>query len=148
MIKPLSLVRRRIVSAIGIASLMLAATQLVGGNEAKKVSAASIYTIMPAADTYVRQSTPTSGYGTSSQINAVGGSDQRIAYLRFNVSNVIFPIASAKLRLVVTNDSTSGGVFSIVPSNTWAENINWNTRPPLAPAPFKVVGSRRSRRRH
>ena len=74
-------------------------------------AASSSLAFTPDADTYVRQSTPGSTYPTSSQISTVGGSDTRIGLLRFTVAGIPtgLGIQSAKLRLVVTNDSTSGG---------------------------------------
>src|SRR3954451_333407 len=77
-------------------------------------AAGSSLAFTPEADTYVRQSTPTSNYATSSQISTVGGSDARIAFLRFSVAGIPsgVGIQSAKLRLVVTNDSTSGGIVT------------------------------------
>src|SRR6266508_399503 len=48
-------------------------------------AANSTITLAPDADTYVRQSTADSAYATSSQFSTVGGSDTRIAFLRFTV---------------------------------------------------------------
>jgi hypothetical protein len=96
-------------------------------------AASSTLVLSPDADTYVRQSTPTSGYPTSSQIAVVGGSDVRQAFLRFTVSGLPAGagIQSAKLRLIVTNDSTSGGIVSAISNTSWPENIIWNTRPAI-----------------
>jgi unsaturated chondroitin disaccharide hydrolase len=94
----------------------------------------STYTFAPVADAYVSQASPTSSYAASSQLQAVGGSSSaKQAFLRFNVSGLPsgVSIASAKLRLVVANDSTSGGVFSPVTDTSWPETITWNTRPAI-----------------
>jgi unsaturated chondroitin disaccharide hydrolase len=94
----------------------------------------STYIFAPVADTYVSQASPTSSYATSSQLQAVGdSSNAKQAFLRFNVIGLPngASIASAKLRLVVANASTSGGVFSPVTDTSWPETITWNTRPAI-----------------
>jgi hypothetical protein len=94
-------------------------------------AASSTIVVGPAVDTYVRQSTPTDSFAVSSQIAAVGGGDARIALLRFNISGIPAgtTVQSAKLRLVVTNDSTSGGIVAGVSNNTWPENVTWSAKP-------------------
>jgi len=92
------------------------------------------YTFGPAADAYVSQASPTSSYATNSRVVAVGGSSStKQAFLRFNVSGLPAgaSIASAKLRLVVVNDSTRGGIFSRMTNTSWPESITWNTRPAI-----------------
>ena len=89
-------------------------------------AASNSIAFMPDADTYVRQSTPSSTYATSSQLSTVGGSDTRIAFLRFTVANIPsgVGIQSAKLRLVVINDSTSGGIITAMTNASWPENVD------------------------
>ncbi len=92
------------------------------------------YTFGPAADTYVSQASPTSNYATSSSFSAVGGtSSAKQAFLRFTVSGLPAGavVQNAKLRLYVTNDSTSGGSFNSVSNTSWAENITWNNKPAI-----------------
>jgi len=50
-------------------------------------------------------------------------------------------VSSAKLRLVVTNDSTSGGIFQRITNNSWAETITWNTKPAVDGAQLASVGA-------
>ncbi len=86
------------------------------------------------ADTFVRQDTPTTPNGTSSSFSIVGGtSSARKAFIRFTVTGLPAgaTISTAKLHLYVTNDSTSGGVFNRITSNSWAESITWNTQPAI-----------------
>ena len=106
-------------------------------------AASSTLLFGPVADTFVRQSTATGSYATNSQINAVGGSDARQAFLRFNVSGIPAgtAIQSAKLRLVVTNDSTSGGVVAKISNNSWPEATTWNTRPAIDGAQLATLGA-------
>src|SRR4051794_10016522 len=96
-------------------------------------AASSAITLAPDADTYVRQSTAGSAYATSKEFSSVGGSDTRIAFLRFTVAGIPngVGIQSAKLRLVVTNDSTSGGIITAMTNSSWAENVTWNARPAI-----------------
>jgi unsaturated chondroitin disaccharide hydrolase len=104
----------------------------------------STYIFAPVADAYVSQASPTSSYATSSQLQAVGGSSSaKQAFLRFTVSGVPdgASIASAKLRLVVVNDSTSGGVFSPVVDTSWPESITWNTRPAIGGPALATLGA-------
>jgi unsaturated chondroitin disaccharide hydrolase len=94
----------------------------------------STYVFIPVADAYVSQASPTLSYPTSSQLQAVGGSSSaKQAFLRFNVSGLPdgASVRSAKLRLVVANDSTSGGSIHRVTNITWPEAITWNTRPTI-----------------
>ena len=106
-------------------------------------AASSTITLAPEADTYVRQSTAGSAYATSKELSAVGGSDTRIAFLRFSVAGIPgdVGIQSAKLRLVVTNDSTSGGVVTAITNTGWPENITWNTRPASDGSQLATIGA-------
>lgn len=92
------------------------------------------YTFGPAADTYVSQASPTSNYATSTSFSAVGGtSSAKQAFLRFTVSGLPAGavVQNAKLRLYVTNDSTSGGSFNTITNTSWAETITWNSKPAI-----------------
>ncbi len=92
------------------------------------------YTFGPVADTYVSQASPTSNYATSSSFSAVGGAgSEKQAFLRFTVSGLPAGavVQTAKLRLYVTNDSTSGGSFNKITNTTWAETMTWNSKPTI-----------------
>jgi len=86
-----------------------------------------------AVDASVAQSSPTTAQPGSSQLLAVGGSSQRQSFIRFTVGGLSADavIQSAKLRLVVTNDSTGNTIVSGVSSNSWPESITWNTKPAI-----------------
>jgi hypothetical protein len=90
-------------------------------------------TFGPVVDTYVSQASPSGSFATAKELQSVGGSSAKVAYIRFEVAGLPegAAIQSAKLRLTVTNDSTAGGAISAVTSNAWAESINWNTRPAI-----------------
>jgi myo-inositol-hexaphosphate 3-phosphohydrolase len=91
----------------------------------------STFNFSPVADTYVSQANPSSSYGTSGSFAAVGGSSAKQSFLRFDVSGLPAnaTVSAARLRLFVTNDSTSGGIFNHITNNSWAENITWDSRP-------------------
>jgi hypothetical protein len=105
-------------------------------------SAASAPAIFsPDVDVAVAQSTPTNAAPTSSQLLAVGGTSQRQSFIRFTVGGLSADAAiqSAKLRLVVTNDSTGNTIVSGVSSNSWPESITWNTKPAIDGAPVAKI---------
>jgi hypothetical protein len=92
------------------------------------------FTFGPVADTYVSQASPTSSYATSSTFSAVDGSSSaKQIFLRFDVSGLPAgaTVGSAKLRLYVTNDSTSGGIVQSVSNTSWAEALTWNSKPAI-----------------
>src|SRR6266511_1837257 len=98
----------------------------------RRSSAASNTIVLnPDADASVTQSSPTKASPTSSQPLAIGGSSARQSFLRFTVGGIPAgtDVQSARLRMVVINDSTSGGIISAISNTTWAEDITWNTRP-------------------
>jgi hypothetical protein len=120
----------------GIADLAGNALAAVNWNftTASSAPGGTTLTFTPVADTFVNQSSPSTASGSSTSFSIVGGaSSARIAYIRFNVTGLPAGavVQSANLRLFVTNDSTGGGVFNSITNNTWAETINWNTRPAI-----------------
>jgi chitodextrinase len=86
-------------------------------------------TFTPTADAYIWQAKPNNNYGTSSALN-VDGSPAKRALLRFHVSGVgPNGVASAKLRLYVSNPSAVGGDIRAV-TGSWTESgVTWNTSP-------------------
>jgi hypothetical protein len=62
-----------------------------------------------------------------------GSSSAKQIYIRFTVSGLPAgaAISSAKLRLYVTNDSTSGGIVHSVSNNTWLEALTWSSKPAI-----------------
>jgi len=92
------------------------------------------FTFGPAADTYVSQASPTSSYATSNTFSAVDGSSSaKQIFMRFDVAGLPAgaTISSAKLRLYVTNDSTSGGIVQSVLDNSWPEALTWSSKPAI-----------------
>ena len=102
------------------------------------------FTFGPVADTYVGQASPTSNYATNNQLQVVGGSSSaKQLFIRFNVSGLPAgaAVSAAKLRLYITNDSTSGGVFNAITNTSWAENITWNTKPGIDGPQVATLGA-------
>jgi hypothetical protein len=101
------------------------------------------FTFSPVADTYVSQASATTGYGGASSFSIVGGSTTaKQAFVRFIVSGLPdgAVVQTAKLRLYVTNDSTSGGVLNQITNNTWLENTTWNNKPQIDGAQLAALG--------
>lgn len=116
------------VGAIATVVVLLLALAAREGN----ASAASSLTLTPVADTYVNQSTPSTAYGSATQL-VVDGSPTNRSFLRFDLTGVTGVISSATLRLHVADTasaaSASGGSVSTV-SAAWSEaGTTWNSRP-------------------
>jgi acid phosphatase type 7 len=98
------------------------------------------FTVTAAADSYVNQSSPTTNYGTSTQLR-VDGSPFLRSYLRFNVQNVTGRITRVTLRIFASSAAGSGCVANIVSNNTWTEtSLTYNNAPPLG-SPLGSSGS-------
>ncbi len=107
-------------------------------------SGGTTLTFAPVADTYVSQASPTTSYGTGSSFSIVdGATTAKQAFLRFTVSGLPTgaAIQSVKLRLYVTNDSTSGGIVKQVSDTSWPEVLTWNTRPAIDGPTVATLGA-------
>jgi hypothetical protein len=94
-------------------------------------SAATSVTFTPVADAYVDSSSPTSNFGTSTQIR-VDGSPTVRSYLRFSVSGLTTPVASAVLRVYANSSQSTGYTAYQESNNTWGETtINYGNAPAL-----------------
>lgn len=88
------------------------------------------------ADTRVSQSSPTTNYGSQSNllIGGASGSAQN-GYLRFTVSGITGPVQQVKLRVFCTTNGTVDGPAAYLAENDWIEKgtggVTWNTRPAL-----------------
>jgi hypothetical protein len=88
----------------------------------KTVSAQSASKIFrPSADAYVLQSSPTTNYGTKTNLR-VDSSPITRSYLRFTISGLNgAPVQSAKLR-IFANSSASGVIANALANNSWTES--------------------------
>jgi hypothetical protein len=94
-------------------------------------------TFLPAADSYVRESSPTSNYGNALILRADGSPIDR-SYLRFNVQGLNSPVTRATLRVFATSSANQGYQARSVSDNTWGElTVNYNN----SPAVGNVIGS-------
>jgi hypothetical protein len=107
-------------------------------------SPTSSSTFTPVADTYVEDDTPTTNYGTATQIT-VDASPGRQTLLRFDLSSVTGTVSSARLRLHVANVSNAGspqgGSVARVDDTAWTETgTTWNNRPTTWNADAATLG--------
>ena len=79
------------------------------------------------ADTYVSEDAPSSNYGTRGKLKTDQNPDERI-YVKFRVDGIVGTVTQARLRLYVTNGSSSGpAVHSASPD--WLENtLTWDSQ--------------------
>ena len=85
----------------------------------------------------------TSSNAAKSELQAVGGSTVKQIFIRFDVSGLPAgaTVGSAKLRLYVTNDSTSGGLVQGVSNNSWPEALIWTAKPPIDGPVYATLGA-------
>ena len=101
--------------------------------------------LVPVADSFVEQGSPSSNYGSAKKLEVDGASGSGgtlvEALVRFDVSGVSGAVSSARLRVYVTNRSSSGPeVFRS--ATTWVESgVTWNNRPARFGAAVADVGS-------
>jgi hypothetical protein len=96
------------------------------------------------ADARVREDTPTANYGTGTTLAVDAGAGVRVeSYLRFAVTGAAGrPVASARLRLYVTDASVDGPAVYPVADTGWTEGgITWATRPARGTVPLADVGA-------
>lgn len=98
----------------------------------------TILTFAPGADATVKQSFPTTNYGSSKTLDA-DASPVEAALLKFDVAGVAGrSVVSAKLRLYVKNASNRGGEIRRVSDTSWSEaTLTW-TNAPTGDAPTLV----------
>ena len=99
-------------------------------------------TITVAEDATIKQASATTNFGAATIIEA--DNDPVMNYLmKFNVNGLNGQtVASAKLRLYVTNASNQGGIFKHVTDNNWSEqNVTWNTAPAASTTTIATAGT-------
>lgn len=88
------------------------------------------------ADARVVQASPTTNYGTSTNIQADGDTGAaQTSFIRFNVSGISGTIQNVKLRVYCTTNGTANGPASYLADSNWVESgtggITWDTQPAL-----------------
>jgi len=97
-------------------------------------------TFAPAADSYVGASTPTSNFGTQTQVR-IDGSPMMRTFLRFSVTGVTGPVSSAVLRIYANSAQTTGYDLYPVANSTWGETtITDANAPPFGAAKLGSSG--------
>jgi parallel beta-helix repeat protein len=94
------------------------------------VASSSSLAFIANADSYVRETSVNSNYGTSVQLWMDGDTGASYeTYLKFSVSGIAGTIQSATLRVYSTS-STVDGPTVYATTNDWTETgVTWNTRP-------------------
>src|SRR6266536_2029910 len=117
---PRSIVRA---SRAAMAIAVVATTATAAVVLAPPMALAATLTFTPAADGYVQNTTPSTNFGTASQI-IVDNSPVRRTFLRFTVSGLTEPVTNAKLRIHVDDisngGSPNGGTLRSITNSTWS----------------------------
>jgi hypothetical protein len=98
-------------------------------------------TFTPPHDTWVRSSSPSSNFGSRSELSVRASPQTTRSYLKFVVSGVSGAVQNAKLRLRVVDGGTDGGFVYLASNNfagsstPWTESgLTWNNAPGLGGA--------------
>ncbi len=99
-------------------------------------------TFTPTDDAFVRESSPTSNYGSSATLQ-IDGDPVNHSLITFNVIGVgSNQIANATLRLYNSNSATKGGDFYQIINPSWDEDtVTWNNAPSEDPTLLTSLGS-------
>ncbi len=123
-------------SAIGQYTASLTVTNANGSNTATQSITAMVapVTVTAVADTYARSDSTNSNYGTATTIQGYSTGGRNAAtyqpFFRFSVGALSGTPVSAKVRLYVTDSSTTTGALFQTANATWTENgLTWNNRP-------------------
>jgi hypothetical protein len=101
-------------------------------------------TFIPTADSYVSSLSGNTNYGTATSIKVregtVASPTTWRSYLTFNVTGITGPVATAKLRLFVSDASDDGGsVYSV--STAWTETgLTYNNAPVISGSAIGASG--------
>ncbi|MGH2950274.1 MAG: DUF7594 domain-containing protein, partial [Solirubrobacteraceae bacterium] len=123
--------------ALVAAASLLTAFALPAGAEA----AGELMLFRADADARVQQARPSTNYGSGS-LRVDGGGDPPIeSYLRFRVSGLSGPVASARLRLWSTSGTVDGLTAHAV-TGPWEEStVTWSSRPARETAVLADLGT-------
>jgi hypothetical protein len=92
------------------------------------------FTYTPLVDAYVNSASPTTNYGSATNLRADGSPDVH-SYLRFDVQGLNGTVTKATLRVYANSASSRGCTANRVADNTWSETtINYNNAPPVGSA--------------
>ncbi len=91
-------------------------------------------TYISLVDAYVNSASPTTNYGSATNLRADGSPDVH-SYLRFDVQGLNGTVTKATLRVYANSAASQGCTANRVADNTWSESsINYNNAPPVGSA--------------
>jgi len=95
-----------------------------------------------SADTYTSQAKPDTSYRFNRQLQVVANPQGKQSFISFTVANLPADaeIVSATLRLLVVNDSTSGGQVYDMTGTNWPDTVTWNSRPTITGSLVASIG--------
>lgn len=112
------------------------------GFHSNVVTAVSDLVLYPTKDAYVREDSPGSNYGNSAALE-VDGSPVKISYLEYDLGLIQEGVLSAKIRLRITNSSSSIQIVRSVSSTSWSESgITYDNRPTLGSQVTTINGGK------
>jgi len=111
-------------------------------------SGSTTASFQPVQDAYVKSSSPTSNFGSSTSLRVRTSTTETIySYLKFDVAGLTGAVQSAKLKLYVDDDSDDGGSIFSVSNNyldgsaAWIESgIVWDNSPLLSGSALSALG--------
>ncbi len=99
------------------------------------VSAALVHadtSFNPVADSYIRNSTLTTNYGTQSTIVCNNANGIRVMYLKFDLSSITAPITRLQFNITATTGNAGNifNVYGLTSGESWTETgITWSNAP-------------------
>jgi PKD repeat protein len=134
-------------STPGTYPVRLTASNSAGADEETRIGYVTVgqplayTTVTPTADAFVNSSNATRNYGLEAQLRVRDSSTDYVSYLSFDVTGVSGPVRSAKLRLMVTDASPSGGSVRTVAGSFTETGITWSNAPAPSATPIAAVGA-------
>jgi PKD repeat protein len=136
-------------SAPGSYDVTLIATNAYGSSTKTKadyvtvtVTGSTPQTFTPVADARVSKTQPTTNFGDHTTLRLKQSSTTSYeSYAKFTVSGLTGGVASAKLRMYVTDPSVAGGSIYLVGSDWTESGITWNARPPISGTAIATAGA-------
>jgi hypothetical protein len=106
------------------------------------------FSFAPVHDAYVKSSSPTNNYGSSSSLRQrISSSEIFYTYLKFEVTGLAGAIRNARLRLYVTDASPDGGAVYLVSNDykdtatPWIESeLKWDNAPAIDGTALSAAG--------
>ena len=132
-------------TSIGTFTATLTATNAEGSDATSRtITVTDTPTVITAAldaDTYVNSPSPTKNYADYPVMKLHNPSSEYRALVKFTLTGLSGAPSSVKLRLFVTDASTSGGDWFLV-SNAWTETgVVWNNMPTISGSPVTSIGA-------